>query len=196
MIKTEIVTNAALRLGVAAADVANYLDHSEHVETCTPGVVRQAGEELRVVGIELSWAADADAFDLYASRLSMIESRNVLSHETSFDGSMQARRAETWRDLQLVQIEHDRFYHPDVIGLAKWQQLNHYLLHMVKLIGATAAVAREDGPSDEWLQRRVPDILLFGIKLATVSGERLPDMPLPRKVASDASTRNARAVSS
>jgi hypothetical protein len=41
-------------------------------------------------------------------------------------------------------------------------------------------VARGHGDLADWLHRRVPDMLLFGIKLATVSGEKLPDDDVPR----------------
>lgn len=179
-VDAEILADAALRLAVASAGVANYLDHIEHNERAELEAVGRAGEELRMSAVELSWTAGADPAELYADRLAAIESRNVLCHGASFDGPAAARRAETWRALQLVQVEHDRVYHPDVIGLAKWHQLNHYALHLGKLVGATAAAAKGDAPIADWVARRVPDMLLFGLKLATVSGEQLPDTPVPQ----------------
>ncbi len=179
MVDVEALTDGALRLAVASAEVANYLDHVEHNERADVEAIGRAGEELRMSAIKLGWAAGADATELYAARLSVIESRNVLSHEASFDGAAAARRAGTWRALQLVQVEHDRAYHPDVIGLARWHQLNHYALHLTKIVGATAVAARDQRSAADWLSRRLPDMLLFGLKLATVSGERLPDTPLP-----------------
>ena len=42
----------------------------------------------------------------------------------NFDGAAAARDASTWRELQLVQYEHDRAYHPDWRpGLHKSEQL-------------------------------------------------------------------------
>jgi hypothetical protein len=174
----ELLCDATLRLSVISADVANYCDHVEHNEAADIAVVRQAGERLRGVGLELAWAAEKDPVELYAARLTEIEVRNVLSHPDSFDGAAAARAARTWRGLQLVQVRHDREYHPDVIGLSKWEQLHHYALHLVKLAGTTAKVATGDADADAWLSRRVPDMLLFGIKLATVSGQRLLDEPV------------------
>ncbi len=70
-----------------------------------------------------------------------------------------------------MQIDHDRHYHPDVVGMAKVQQLRHYALHLAKAVGAFA----EPRGEQELLHRRLPDILLFAIKLPTVMGVRLPD---------------------
>jgi len=178
IVDSQLLHDSALRLAVASGEVANYRDHGEHNEPADIETVRRAGEELRTTAVELSSNAGADAIELYAARLAAIESRNVLSCRGSFDGAAAARAAGSWRALQLVQAEHDRAYHSDVVGLAKWDQLNHYALHLAKLAGATAAVARGDAPSDDWLVRRVPDMLLFGLKLATVTGQKLADEEL------------------
>jgi len=79
-----------------------------------------------------------------------------------------------WRALQLVQDEHDQAYHFDVVGLTKSDQLRHYALHVAKLAGACADAARGDLGHEDFLARRVPDMLLFGVKLATVTSEKLP----------------------
>lgn len=169
------IHDAALRLAVVSADVANYCDHVEHNESADVAAVRDAGRGLRVTAIEVCGAAGVDAIDLYANRLAAIEARNVLSRDGLFDGAEAARAADGWRALQLVQADHDRAYHPDVVGLTKADQLRHYALHVAKLAGATAGVARGDLPYDDWLTRRVADMLLFGLKLATVSGQKLAD---------------------
>jgi hypothetical protein len=96
------------------------------------------------------------------------------------DGGELARKASTWRELQLVQAAHDKDYHADVAGLSKAEQLRHYALHTAKLAGATAAAARAGADPADWLARRVPDMLLFGLKLATVTGLKLADEALPR----------------
>jgi hypothetical protein len=98
----------------------------------------------------------------------------VLAQPGGFDGHAAALAAETWRDLQLVQIDHDRRYHADVFGLAKAEQLRHYALHLAKIVGAFAEAA----DYAELINRRLPDVLLFAIKLQTVMGKRLSDEPL------------------
>ncbi len=105
----------------------------------------------------------------------MIEARNVLHGQGAFDGPALVNETASWRELQLVQIEHDRFYHPDVVGLTKADQLRHYALHLAKLSAAAAETARELTPEEDFVTRRVPDMVLFGIKLATVTGEKLAD---------------------
>jgi hypothetical protein len=182
-IDVETLTDAALILAIAASDVANYCDHAEHCERADIKVVRAAGETLRATALHLARDADADAIELYATRLTMIEARNVLSHPGSYDGRGAALAAESWRGLQLVQVEHDRAYHPDIIGLPKAEQLRHYTLHVAKLTGATAAVLREEVTQQDWLSRRVADMLLFGLKLATVSGQKLSEELLPQRAA-------------
>jgi len=176
------LTNSVLRLAIAAGDVANYCDHIEHNEIADVEVVQAAGAELRLLCLELSEAAGRDPFDLYASRLDEIETRNVLCHQASLCGSDAARAAGTWRDLQMAQAAHDKAYHADVVGLSKADQLRHYALHLAKLSGTTAGVVRGEIDPNDWLRRRVPDLLLFGLKLSTVTGQKLPEQDLRRDV--------------
>lgn len=171
--RVELV-DAALDLATASAAVSNYCDHVEHNERAAVGDVQEAGVVLRITGARLSRLGGYDPVDLYARRLSMIERRNVVHCEESFDGEAAARDAADWRTLQLVQIAHDHAYHADVIGLTKFDQLRHYALHVAKLAGETARVARGEAPQKDWLERRVPDMLLFGMKLATVTLQALP----------------------
>ena len=163
----------ALEIAPAAAAVANYCDHVEHNEVAEGTRVLDAATVLRDASVGLAVRAGRDPIELYAERLGAIEARNVLYHPGSFDGHGAVLRARTWRDLQLLQVEHDRAYHPDVLGLTKADQLRHYALHLTKIVGAFAC-------SDDWddlLRRRLPDTLLFGLKLPTVMGSRLPDEP-------------------
>lgn len=88
--------------------------------------------------------------------------------------------------VQLVQLEHDRAYHLDVLGLSRADQLRHYAFHVAKLAGSFARRARGQAGDEEIVERRLPDVLLFGIKLATVMAERLPDEPLPDRPAGPA----------
>jgi hypothetical protein len=179
-IEPETLQDIALDLALVANDVANHCDHVEHCEPTDIEVVRDAAAILRSTSISAGRTAGRDTVELYAGRLGMIEARNVLCHPGSYDGASAVLAARTWRELQLVQVEHDRAYHPDVLGLPKAEQLRHFALHLAKLTGATVAVLRGSVSHEDWLTRRVPDMLLFGIKIATVSSRKLPDEPVPR----------------
>lgn len=165
----------ALAVAPPTAAVANYCDHVEHNEVAQGDWVTEAAEALQAQALRLARDAGLDMVELYADRLQMIESRNVLSHDESFDGREAALAAETWRDLQLVQVTHDHHYHSDVVGLSKAEQLRHYALHLAKIVGAFAEATDEQ----ELLTRRLPDTLLFALKLRTVMGTRLESAELP-----------------
>ena len=165
----------ALRLAPPAAAVANFCDHVEHNELTDRTWVLDSGSTLRTLAAELCAAEGLSLVDLYAERLGAIEARNVLHAPGTFDGHHAALQARTWRDLQVVQSHHDRHYHPDVVGLTKLEQLRHYALHLAKIVGAFA----EPADAGDLVQRRLPDTVLFGIKLWTVMGARLYDESLP-----------------
>jgi hypothetical protein len=170
----------ALRLAPLAASVANYCDHVEHNEFADRDWVLASASEMREAAAEFAGCFGLNMVELYAERVGEIEARNVLAGPGRYDGHRGALEARTWRDLQMVQCDHDRYYHPDVIGMAKDQQLQHYALHLAKAVGAFA----EPRAEEELLHRRLPDVLLFGIKLSTVMSARLPDDALPRETAS------------
>lgn len=167
------LTDTALALARIAGIVANFCDHAEHSEPADVEDVRRSAEGLRALAVATAHAAGRDPVALYAERLGSIERRSVLHHERAFDGEAAALAAGTWRDLQLVQIEHDRCYHLDVSGLAKVDQLRHYALHVAKLAGAASEVVSSQAGHEDFITRRLADMLLFGIKLSTVTGERL-----------------------
>lgn len=169
------LADEALELSSVARVVANVCDHVEHNEAADPKDIRMAGRRLRLAALRLAPATGQSIVSLYRRRLREIELRNVLHHPGAFDGASMVAETVSWRELQLVQIQHDRVYHPDVIGLTKSDQLRHYALHLAKLAGATADAARGLVAEDDFIARRLPDVLLFGIKLATVTGEKLQD---------------------
>jgi hypothetical protein len=159
----------------AAGQVANYCDHADHNESVDSAWVLGAGECLRALAMQIAEREGVDIFQLYAARLAEIEARNVQGPFASFDGSLAASAATTWRALQMTQSEHDRLYHPDVVGLHKSDQLQHYSLHLAKLVAALASEPSSGEQHADFVSRRLPDILLFGIKLATVMGQKLPE---------------------
>jgi len=166
--------DALVVLAVNAASVANVCDHVEHNEDASMQSVRGAAREVRGIGVRLAIQAGRDPVELYKARLDQIETRNVLFGEGSFDGPASMPEEPTWYQLQRVQIDHDRCYHPDVIGMAKLEQLRHYALHLAKLSGAVAQAIAGQISREDLVARRVPDMLIFGVKLSTVTGERLP----------------------
>jgi hypothetical protein len=165
----------ALRLAPLAASVANYCDHVEHNEPAERAWVTGPAQELRDTASELAADAALSIVELYAERLAEIEARNIASRPGGYDGHRASINARSWRELQLVQLDHDRYYHPDVAGMAKLDQLRHCALHLAKIVGAFAKPREQD----ELLRKRLPDVLLFAIKLATITGLRLPEEPLP-----------------
>jgi hypothetical protein len=160
---------------VAASQVANFCDHTDHNERTDPAWVVGAGTTLRRVAERIAVRQHIDLLSAYAERLAAVEARTI--HD-GFDGRAAALGATSWRDLQRVQEEHDRVYHPDVFGMRKSDQLNHYALHLTKLVGALALELTGRGDPQDFRTRRLPDMLLFGIKLPTVMGQRLADEPL------------------
>jgi hypothetical protein len=163
----------ALGLAEAAAAVANYCDHAEHNETLERAWVTDAAETLRTLSEEIAAYEHEDLYSRYAARLRQIEQRNPLWSPRELDGGALVEQASTWKALQLAQAEHDRRYHPDVFGLSKMEQLRHYAFHLAKLAGAIAEVAAGHGDHGDFCSRRLPDLLLFGLKLSTVMGEQL-----------------------
>jgi hypothetical protein len=172
----------ALMVAPAAAAVANFCDHIEHNETADRSWIIDAGRCLRATSCKIAAQDGEDLRARYAARLRAIERRTPAWEPGAVDGGYLVERAATWRDLQLAQLEHDRRYHPDVIGLAKFDQLRHYALHIAKLAGALAEMSQGLADPEDFRTRRLPDLLLFGIKLATVTGQHLPEISLAEPV--------------
>lgn len=166
------------RLAICAAAVANFTDHAEHNEPVDPRWVLDAADEMLGIASEIAVEEGQHLLELYASRLGAIERRSALA-VGGFSGESEARAATTWRQLQLVQTDHDRLFHPDVVGLMKSQQLQHYALHLTKIAGAVARRCTHESVSEEIIRRRLPDMLLFALKLHTVMNSKLADAVLP-----------------
>ena len=165
-------------LAKVSAAVANYCDHMEHNEPVELDWITGPGQRLREIACEVAADEGLDLRALYAARLRAIEARNPLGTKLSPDGGEAVEGASTWRELQLAQAAHDRYYHPDVSGLTKADQLRHYAFHVAKLAGAYAEIADATIDIEDFRCRRLPDTLLFGLKLATVTGKRLPETVL------------------
>jgi hypothetical protein len=173
------VLPAALELAVCAGEVGGFCVRAERAEPVERERIVAVGSRMRRLAQDLAAEAGLELFEAYARRLAAIEGRRSAGAAVAFDGAAAVRAARTWRELQLVQLKHDVTYHLEVAGRAPENQLGHYAFYLARLAGALAEA--------EVAERYLPDVLLFGLKLATVMGERLPEDPLERLSARGAS---------
>jgi hypothetical protein len=175
------VLPAALELAVCAGEVGGSCVRAERAEPVERERIVAVGSRMRRLAQDLAAEAGLEIFEAYARRLAAVEGRRGTGAASSFDGAAAARAARTWRELQLVQLKHDVAYHLEVVGRAPENQLRHYAFHLARLAGVLAHAARGESGEAEVAERYLPDVLLFGLKLATVTGERLPEDPLERQ---------------
>jgi hypothetical protein len=168
-----------MEAAVIASDIANYCDHSEHVEETNPLLVAHRAADLRDMAFEIADHERVDILQLYAARLGSIARQNaVYVPKHSFKSERRVREVETLHDLQVAQAKHNRTYHPDVAGLSRADQLRHFSLHVSKLVGALSEQAVGIRDRNDFIRRRLPDMLVFGVLVATAVNDRLPDAPL------------------
>lgn len=167
-----------LALAEAAGRLGSFCDRLEHGESAERADVEETGALLRATAFSYAKENGLDLVDLYARRLGKNERKHVLGSAGDFDGEQAARAARTLRDLQLAQIGHDRAFRPDVYGLPRYEQLRHCALHLAKLAGSAAEVYKNPSLLGDFHERRLPDTLLFGLKLATLADSRLAKQPL------------------
>lgn len=162
----------------SAGMLARFCDRAEHNEGADRAVVIDAGVQLRACALRVLVDRGQDPVAAYATRLAALEARHPLSRTGLYDADEALRHVKTWRGLQQGQARHDAVYHPDVNGLAKIDQLRHYTLHLSKLAWLLTESAAGDVAGPEDVNDRVTDVLVFGVKLATVCGQTLPDDPI------------------
>ena len=85
--------------------------------------------------------------------------------------------AQTWAEIQVAQLIHDRQFHPDVFGLSKLDQIRHFTFHVTKLAGLLVD-AIDNSDWNTFQQERLADIAVFGVKIATVCNATLPPLPV------------------
>jgi hypothetical protein len=158
--------------------VATFCDRTEHNEESVCSDLISAAHRLRRLSIFVAEWEGIDLQERYADRLAHVEGSSM--YEVALPSpSSEVRSSRTWRDLQVAQMRHDRHFHPDVFGLSRHSQLIHTSLHLAKINGAMAQLfGGSIGMVDDFNRRRLPDMLLFGIKISTIAGERLEDVPL------------------
>ena len=179
------LTLVVLDLVRAAAACASFCEHAEHNEPASISHVIVAGQTMRRVAARLAAQSQLSLRQLYEDRIRGVEAGSLLAgggdgSTALLTGAVALSTARHWDEVQAAQVVHDRHFHPDVFGLSKTDQLRHYTFHVTKLSGLLAD-AFEYGNWDEFRERRLADVAVFGVKLATVCNERLPatDVDLP-----------------
>lgn len=163
-------------LAIVSGMVGTYLDHHSHVEDVRCQDIIDAGHGARVLACRLAQELDSDLRELYAHRIERREATHLMAGV--FDGGAALRSAKTWLEWQRAQLMHDFYFHPDVTGMPRYEQLTHFGMHLAKLGKLLAEASRDTGRIDEFVRDRLPDVLCFGIKLATVVNHTLPEDPL------------------
>lgn len=161
---------ALLKVARASGEVANFCDHLEHCEDADRLVISDAAQTLRAEALRLAGESGVDLFGAYADRLEMVERRSPLYPLPGFDARAAVDAADSWIDLQRVQASHDRLYHLDVVGLHKQEQLRHCALHLAKLVSALAESLGDRRSQEDFCRTRLPDMIIFALKLATLVG--------------------------
>lgn len=174
---TKLFTDHMHALIRAGGMVGKFCDRSEHAEG-PAAVFTEVGAILREQAVNLTQELGEDLGELYAQRLHRVETRSPAYALGEFDGPAAVREATTWRDWQLAQLRHDRTYHPDVFGLSKYEQVRHFAFHLQYLTWLADDASTTPALQSSYVSDRIPDVLLFGLKFATVAGYTLPPEPL------------------
>jgi hypothetical protein len=153
----ESAVRALVRL---TGGLAQHCDRAEHNEQVSREVILATADQLRRLAIDLARTFAVDLRRSYASRLQAIEARHPLGGLGNLDVVEAVHASQTWAGLQRAQILHDLTYHPDVVGLAKFEQLRHYTIHLAKLCGyAQEAVDDEGETLTAFVNLRIADVL-------------------------------------
>ena len=170
-------------LEAVVKNLSTHCDHVEHNEPNNVNDINVAGQQLRDMAVELALRNNISLLELYANRIRAMEESSIMRHAplyrgaSSFLGAETIVTASTWHDLQIGQLQHDKQFHPDVFGMPKYQQLRHYVLHIAKLPDYLSKAIMENDMA-KFCQERLADVIVFGVKLATLRGEELPDAPI------------------
>lgn len=174
----DLLERSLRELAIAVGRLATYCDKTEHNEPWDAGGVRQSGLVFRDLAQNLAATAGISLRESYAQRLRELEGGHLWGGSRSPAAWECVEKAGSWAELQQAQAEHDRYYHPDIFGLSKQDQLRHYTLHMAKITGHLAEVCAEPIRWTQFAATRLPDLALFGVKIASVAGEHLEgDLP-------------------
>ncbi len=172
----QIRVRAFVELVEVTGRLARFCDYVEHNEGTNRTELLDVGSLLRRSAVSIIRANSLSLRERYADRLEELESRNVLRWDGAGNWPEIIRNAKTWRDIQVAQARHDATYHPDVIGLPRSEQVRHYTLHLSKLVWKMLPGCEDDSAWREFAESRLIDLIVFGVKLATVANVSLSDL--------------------
>lgn len=165
----------------AAGALSAYCEHVEHLEPSTVIDVVRAGVCLRDAAVELARWRGISLAAAYTTRITAVEAKKrslsgvgLGALTEHVPGAAMLATAQTWRDIQTGQLQHDLQFHPDVYFNTKLYQVQHYTNHVGKLVGLLAE-AIEYCDWDRFGDARLADVAIFGVKLATVCDVDLPE---------------------
>jgi hypothetical protein len=173
----QVLQQGLPRLVEFSGVIGQCCDRAEHNEATSPETIREVGQGLRKLAQTITAELGLDLRSLYAERVARVEAAHILGGQGLFDGGKAIREGTTWRAWQIAQMTHDHVYHQDVAGLPKNSQLSHIGHHVAKLAWKLQQTITSTETRDEFLTNRVADLVVFGVKLATVTGQRLPEEP-------------------
>ncbi len=156
--------------------LSQFCDRLEHNEGADRMELLDVGRLLRESAVVAIRASSVKLRDRYADRLEELESRNVLRWDGDAHWPDRIRHAKTWREVQVAQARHDATYHPDVVGLPRAEQVRHYTLHLSKLVWKMYRACEDDITWNSFAESRLIDLVVFGVKLATVANYSLSDL--------------------
>ena len=163
----------------AAGLLGAYCDHAEHAEATDPDAISAASSLLRGVASSLARRSGICLASAYRHRVETLEAA-MATRVGRLDAAGTAAPcaaltgAATWLDAQTAQIAHDRWFHPDVCGMSRIDQVRHCTFHVAKLAGLIA-VAADTGDFGEFRTKRLADVAVFAAKLSTLAGAEMPD---------------------
>ena len=198
-IQEELTTEVGLEVGVeqallerslravarAVGALSAYCEHVEHLEPSTVADVVRAGVCLRDAAVDLSRWRGISLAAAYAERITAVEAKRSLRNvglgalTGHVPGAAMLATAQTWREIQTGQLQHDLQFHPDVYFNTKLYQVQHYANHVGKLVGLLVE-AIEHCDWDRFGDARLADVAIFGVKLATLCDVDLPKILVDR----------------
>ena len=163
----------------AAGMLGTYCDHAEHAEATDPDAISAAASLLRNVASSLARRSGICLASAYRHRVETLETDMAtrvgrLDTDTSAAPCAAFTGTSTWVDAQTAQIAHDRWFHPDVCGMSRIDQVRHCTFHVAKLAGLIADAA-DTGDFSEFRTKRLADVAVFAAKLSTLAGAKMPD---------------------
>ena len=130
--------------------------------------------------------AERSGFSLlvaYWRRIQNLESSGPFAGSVAESPSDMIAAAKSWRDVRIAQAAFDRWFRPDVFGLARIVQIERCTQYLNAIIW-DAAGALDDPEDRPMTPERVSDLAIFAMKLHTIAGVEMSSAPLSEAVGS------------